>query len=51
MIDKRPLAYRVVVTATLERLLQDMICGPMNLMDLAEKEGAPNFPWPVCLPN
>ena len=40
--DKRPLAYRVVVTATFDRKVLDMIDGPSRF-GAGEKEGAPKF--------
>jgi hypothetical protein len=42
MIGKRPLAYRVVVTATFDRMVLDMIYAPYN-SGMAQKEGAPQF--------
>jgi hypothetical protein len=42
ILNKRPLAYRVVVTATLDRMLLDMIARP-ELCATGEKEGAPHF--------
>ena len=43
MIGKRPLAYRVVVTATFDRMVLDMIATPRYDLGSGEKEGAPNF--------
>jgi hypothetical protein len=45
MFGKRPLAYRVVVTATFDRMVLDMI-GGLKRCDTAEKEGALNFHGP-----
>jgi len=42
MTGKRPLAYRVVVTATFDRMVLDMICA-LIWFGTGEKEGAPNF--------
>lgn len=42
MTGKRPLAYRVVVTATFDRMVLDMIARP-TWFGPGEKEGALNF--------
>jgi|SoimicMinimDraft_17_1059745.scaffolds.fasta_scaffold936343_1 hypothetical protein len=42
MVGKRPLAYRVVVTATFDRMVQDMVRAPI-WFGSGEKEGALNF--------